>query len=297
MADFLKNLWSGIFSFPAFRWTETLLQKLETVFNWIWEKFFNILTNLLVGIVNLTNQIGSAGLFSPTANAAVELARTVGVAMFGVGVVMLLIDIAENINRGQTVSYGKLGFDIAKGFAFAYYAPEMGRRILNLVISMVGALGMDTDAELSPVTKLLTAITQGAPAIGLLLMFIVVAIIAAIYFLFKAIQRTGIMLMHCMTAPLYVASIVRGDDTALLTWMRQAIAISLELFFHAALFYAGWASIGSGITGAIGAYSFWLAMPQAEKILQKYGFSAKPTGMMNTAFNTAKGLVTGGAKR
>lgn len=109
--------------------------------------------------------------------------------------------------------------------------------------------------------------------------------IACIYFLYQALKCFGAMFVQIMTAFLYIPGILRGDTTAMGSWMRQTVAIALSFFFKYLCFYLALVYLVQG--NIYLTITFWTVMAASDKILDKFGWSFGTGGNLSGAANLA----------
>ena len=106
-----------------------------------------------------------------------------------------------------------------------------------------------------------------------------ICIIASIYFFWQSMKNSGLMFLHMMTCALYVPSIVRGDQTAMGGWIRQAASIMLTYFFQYLMFYCGLYILYQG--NLITALIPFITMFGVPRLLDKFGYSSGTGGVGN----------------
>lgn len=202
--------------------------------------------------------------------------------------VFVLLDIAEESGAGNRIGWTVVVSNFFKGFIFANGIVLIGRYMCTVSSQLVGMLpmgqytagdGYDWVDVLDVVNGSLSVANTFIPY---LIMVIVLTIGAAAFLLMSMLRFTN-MFIHVIGGLYYISDIVRGETSALGSWLRQAIVIACTYIIQYIMFSIGVTLIvdrdltGSGAILGLG---FIIGMFSVPKILQKYGMSSGVSGVV-----------------
>lgn len=237
--------------------------------NWL----IDLITTMLQWSVSLTGEFWSFSLVSGLVRFCVNLGRGILIATF----LVVLFDIVEDVTAGRKVFASTAISNLFKAMAFVELAPRLGQYSLDLCDRLVVALNLKLTSENTVIDNVVSAVAG--------LFAIIIAAFACGYFLFQTLKRFGTMLIQVMTSVLYVPSIIRGDTTAMGSWLRQTISIALTFFFQYFMFYLGITLIQRADSFLIG-IGCWASMGMIPRILDKYGLSSGTGGGLASVAST-----------
>lgn len=192
---------------------------------------------------------------------------------FAVAFIMMFFDLTETLAEEKPVYISTLVSDCIKALVFLNAAPYLGQFSLMLLFEILESLNWKQD--LSTTLQDWIEGISGGFGLGYL-----VCIIACIYFFWQSAKNSGLMFLQMMTCALYVPSIVRGDQTAMGGWIRQAASILLTYFFQYLMFYCGLYLLFSG--KLVVSLVPFITMFGVPRLLDKFGYSSGTGGLGST---------------
>lgn len=244
----------------------------EGLYNWWFEdttsKIFDWISQSLSFMATGSSEFWQADLVGTLLKVSVVMSSIA----FAVAFIVMLFDAAETAAEEKPVYISSLVTDCVKGLVFLNAAPHLGKFSMLLLFEILQELNWK-DSLAETVNGWMDAISSGF-GIGYL-----ICIIASIYFFWQSMKNSGLMFLHMMTCALYVPSIVRGDQTAMGGWIRQAASIMLTYFLQYLMFYCGLYILYQG--NLITALIPFITMFGVPRLLDKFGYSSGTGGVGN----------------
>lgn len=260
---------------------------IESTTQAISDKFYEFIVDIITVVFQWV--IGSTSGFwaNSSITQVIGFAQWTARVVFIVTLVVVVLDIAEDFTSGKQVYTSIIATNIAKGMGFVEVAPVLARFSIELSDKMVGRFNLSSQMRgLNNIYDMIEDASGGAIA----LITAIVVLIACIAFLVMVLKRFGMMLVQILTCCLFVPSIMRGDTTAMGSWLRQTIAIAITFFCQYLLFYLGiffWISRDTLI-----AFGLWLSMGMVTRLLDKFGLSSGTGGVFGSVTSAAQTIAS-----
>ena len=264
-------------------WASIVNDIMVELFAYLNEWLFNLIMDIVAWCMTSADVIWSdpimTGLFS--------FVQWVGMGIFAASLIVMILDVFEDVSADKRAYGSTVFFNVLKGFGFTVAAAPVGRLAMLLAGQLADAFDLTSALDVEE----WAAAFAVQPTSSL---FLIIVLIACIVFLYNSLKRYGLMMVQIMTFPLYVPGIVRGDTTAMGSWIRQTIAIALTFLFQYILFYLGclfWMKYS-----LIAAMGCWIAITSVTRILDKYGLSTGTGGGVSSGVSLAmQGIQLAGA--
>lgn len=260
------------------------------IYNWIVDLVFGtitrILTSIFQGMLDLATQSCDSFWQLPAITTLLNTATYIGLFLWATGLVMLVMDCIDAYMEQKQYIGKSVIESIISGLAFAAVAPQICKYAILLCSQVVSALDLAataTDTNYQLAVAALAALPFLGEGIWLPLVALFGVIISAVFF-FITLRRFGVMIIQCLSSPLYVIPITRGDNSILEGWIKQTASVVLTYFFQYFIFWFGWYCIITyGTGGTLPAFGMWLSLPYIPRILDKFGLSANHSNLLMSA--------------
>lgn len=216
---------------------------------------------------------------NPLVTGLITVVTWTGRALMFCAIIVMIVDAVEDVAAGKAVYASTIVGNIIKGMLFVELAPFVGKYAITLCDTLVTSI--DIGAYTSNTTDLITAMQMSAPVL-------IISLIGCLVWLFQALKRFGSMLIQIVSCVLYVPSIVRGDTTAMGSWIRQTIAIALTFLLQYVLFYISLVFLLGGQW--LLAIAMWISIGSVPRLLDKYGLSHGGGGMATAGHMAMQGI-------
>lgn len=243
--------------------------------------------------------IGVGGSFwsNPVFQSLFKLILSVSNFVLVASMIVALIDIGEEAGAGNRVPWTVVAGNFIKGIAFANLIVLICASIFRVSATVVRLLPIGnlsswdwssagSFAASSINAKVDMSVIGFIPYI-LLVLFLIVGCFA--YEVMSFLLFTN-MVTHTIAGILYVPDIVRGDTSAIGSWLRLGITFNLTYIIQSLFFFIGISYLIDfdltsmdmmlGVACLIGMFS-------VPKVLSKYGFSMGVTGIAQSFGNIA----------
>lgn len=207
--------------------------------------------------------------------------------VFAVSFIVVAADIAEEKVSDKPIMYSVVFTNVGKALLFSVFARYLGQWSMELANAITSFFGINLQADKmsSSISEIILQIGTGVFEIQsavpfLNLVFLIVLIVALVYFAVTSLRRFGEMFVHILTSALYIPDIMRGDTTKMGDWLRQMISIVLNYVIIYILFFLG--CVFFDADNVLVCLSFWLTMPVVSKLLNKFGWSSGTQGQFGT---------------
>ena len=296
MFDWLGEVISGAFDAMS---QSVSTKIMDTVLGW----FYGLVYDAIAEFFGKMGLMGAEIFALPWVSAVVKLFSQFGWALFAVGMVVAIFDVAIESQNGRA-SPKTTALNILKGFLATGLFSIAPVKLYEFCISLQGTFLGE-----------LTAIMAGGRTLGLdeqsmtilegsfkntmdieLKLFNVLALIAFAYAVIKVffgnLKRGGILLIQIAVGSLYLFSVPRGYSDGFWSWVKQVAALCLTAFLQTTLLFLGLLTFPDHMLLGLG---IMLAAGEVPRIAQQFGLdtSAKfnmssVVHMTSTAVNLAK---------
>jgi len=298
MFDWLGDVISGAFQAMSQSVSDVIM---DMTLRW----FYKMIYDAIAEFFTKMGAMGAEIFELPWVAAVVKLFSQFGWALFAVGMVVAIFDLAIENQNGRA-SPKTTALNILKGFLatglFSIVPVALYKFCISLQSTFLGEL---------------TAIMAGGRTLGLdeqsmtilegsfkvtmdveLKMFNILALIAfafcVVKIFFANLKRGGIMLIQIAVGSLYLFSVPRGYSDGFWQWCKQVAALCLTAFLQTTLLFLGLLTFPDHMLLGLG---IMLAAGEVPRIAQQFGLdtSAKfnlssVVHMTSTAVNLARHL-------
>ncbi len=247
----------------------------DSFLQWI----YGIIYNAVADFFAMMGQLGAQIFDLAWIQAFIRLFCLFGWALFAVGTVVAVFDVAIEYQSGRA-NIKSCCLNILKGFFAASLITVVPVQLYrfcvtlqntfsnDLTVSMLGA----TSGDLSTLSAEILAVhfIPNAEIIpGLLLLLSLIAFAYCIVKIFFAnIKRGGILLTQIAVGSLYMFSVPRGYTDGFYAWCKQVAALCLTAFLQTTLLFLGLLTFSQNMLLGLG---IMLAANEVPKIAQQFG--------------------------
>lgn len=250
----------------------------NTLVEWIYNTIFDAVADLFTSMNNMGAEIFTLGWV----DAVVRLFTLLGWALFAVGVVGAVFEVAIEAQTGKTSVRGA-ALNILKGFFACALVGVLPVELYKFCVSLQNTFAGDltrifsgsqgtTIGEIAAFV-LRTVFTMTEPATSLLkmLLFLLAFSYCAIKVFFANIKRGGILLIQIAVGSLYMFSVPRGYTDGFNQWCKQILAICLTAFLQTTLLFLGMLTMQENLLLGLG---IMLTANEVPRIAQQFGLDS-----------------------
>lgn len=275
----------------------------DAMLQWFYNAIYDAVANFFTKMGKMGVEIFDLGWIK----ACVELFTLFGWALFAVGTVVAVFDVAIEYQNGRA-NIKSTALNVLKGFFACSLIGVVPIELYKFCISLQNTFSGD-----------LTRIFSGEQSLGLagksssalagsfsvaahidMNLYNLFAMIAFAYCIIKIffanIKRGGILLIQISVGALYMFSVPRGYTDGFNQWLKQIIALCLTAFMQTTLLFLGLLTFNDSMLLGLG---IMLAANEVPRIAQQFGLdSSVRVNMMSvvhatsTAVNLTKKLVS-----
>jgi len=273
------------------------------IFDLMLRWFYNIIFDAIAEFFAKMGEMGAEIFDLPWVDGAVKLFYQFGWALFAVGMVVAIFDVAIESQNGRA-SPKTTAMNILKGFfataLFSTVPISLYRYCVNLQSTFLGELTrLMTGTRTLGLGEQSISILEGSFRVSAdmnLKLFSILAMIAFAYCVIKIffanLKRGGIMLIQIAVGSLYLFSVPRGYSDGFWNWCKQVAALCLTAFLQTTLLFLGLLTFPDHMLLGMG---IMLSASEVPRIAQQFGLdtSAKfnlssVVHMTSTAVNLAR---------
>ena len=250
----------------------------NTMLQWFYETVYGAVGNFF----SLMGNMG-AGIFGlQWVDATVALFVLFGWALFAVGVVVAIFDLAIEYQTGRA-NIKTTALNILKGFFACSLLGRTPIELYRFCISLQNTFLNDISrvfagsqylnvAGLS--MNVLNNVFSPTPTTEFNLFNVLILIAFAycvIKIFFQNIKRGGILLIQIAVGSLYMFSVPRGYTDGFVQWVKQVVALCLTAFLQTTLLYLGLLTFNNNMLLGLGVM---LAANEVPQIAQQFGLDS-----------------------
>ena len=284
IGDTIEEMFEGV--------GETIISVVwDSMLKWLYEAFFGAMANFFEAI----NNMGSEIFDLYWVQAAVKLFGMFGWALFVVGTVVAIFDVAIEYQHGRA-NIRSCAINIIKGFFACSLITVVPIELYRFCITLQNTFSYDligayiegtrpeSLGELAE-TMMNTVYSAAEGKIGLHLFIELLAFdYCIIKLFFQNIKRGGILIVQIAVGSLYMFSVPRGYSDGFNQWMKQVIAICLTAFMQTTLMFLGLLTMPSHIILGLG---IMFAANEVPRIAQQFGLDSSVRVNMMSVVHTA----------
>ena len=250
----------------------------STMLKWLYETVFDAVADFFAMMGNMGAEIFDL----PWVEATIHLFTLLGWALFIVGVVVAIFDVAVEYQSGRANIKTPV-LNILKGFFACSLIGIVPVELYKLSISLQHTFASDlaslfADVRVSDMASLcndtfFACFTITGSAITGLFWLIALIMFAycVIKVFFQNIKRGGILLVQISVGSLYMFSVPRGYTDGFTQWIKQVIATCLTAFMQTTLLYLGLLTVPENMLLGLG---IMLAASEVPRIAQQFGLDS-----------------------
>jgi hypothetical protein len=279
MFDWLGDIIGGIGDF----FSDTFEFLGEQISSVIWDTMLRwFYTAIYDAIAEFFTTMGNFGVEMydlDWVKAAVHLFYLFGWALFGVGVVTAIFDVAIEAQTGR-VNIKTAGLNILKGFMAAGLITALPLELYKFCITLQNTFAGDLTRVFAGQQSLGLSQTSLSVLEGSFLVsaqtsfsvFNILAMIALAYCVIKIffanLKRGGILMIQMAVGSLYLFSVPRGYSDGFNNWCKQIVALCLTAFMQTTLLFMGLITFSQNMLLGLG---IMLSASEVPRIAQQFG--------------------------
>lgn len=298
-----------------FDWLEDLLEALgellgeswqaigESIANTIWDTMlswiYTTVYDAIGGFFETINGMGVEIFELEWIQAAVSLFVLFGWALFVVGIVVAIFDVAIEYQHGRA-NIRSCALNILKGFFACSLIGVVPIELYKFCISLqttfaqdlVGAyIGSQRDSFAGLVVMVYEQVLSNTLGVsGLINLIELIAFgYCCVKLFFQNLKRGGILIVQIAVGSLYMFSVPRGYADGFNQWVKQVIAICLTAFMQTTLMYLGLLTMCEDIVLGLG---IMFAANEVPRIAQQFGLDSSVRVNMMSVVHTANTTVS-----
>lgn len=295
MFDWLGDIISGIGDSIG-NVFETLGQQISNViWNTMLQWFYETIYGAVADFFTMMGNMGADIFDLDWVKATIKLFTLFGWALFVVGVVVAIFDVAIEYQCGRA-NIKTTSINILKGFFACSLIGIVPVELYKFCISLQNTFSQDLSRIFAGTQSLDLAsqsmsVLQGSFEVSTQVSFNLFNLLALIAFaycvikiFFANIKRGGILLIQMAVGSLYMFSVPRGYADGFNQWMKQVAAICLTAFMQTTLLFLGLLTFPTNMLLGLG---IMLAANEVPRIAQQFGLdSSVKVNMMSVVHTT-----------
>ncbi len=269
------------------------------VFEWLLDWFYSKLMGFVQDFFTRMGDMGADIFNLSWVQGILEFFRMFGWALYVVGLVVLIFDVAIAAQNGKG-NLKDAAINALKGFFAVSLFTVLPVELYKFSITLQGQLGNDMAGLFGSESRSISQMAQTAMSsvmgISFINIFFIIALgYCVIKIFFANIKRGGIMLISIAVGSLYMFSVPRGYNDGFIRWCKQIIAICVTAFLQMTLLMAGLITFKDNMMLGTG---IMLAANEVPRIADTFGLDTSARlNIMSTyyatqaAVNTAKAVM------
>lgn len=277
----------------------------EAISDWIFDALLNwiysIVYNAIADFFTMIGNFGAEIFDLPWIQAFIRLFTLLSWALFTVGVVVAVFDVAMEYQSGRA-NIKSCAVNILKGFFACSLIGVVPVQLYKFCITLQNTFAGDlTGALVGGVNNSLSG--QGLAALSgmfvlgdvatptlLLLLALIAFAVCIVKIFFANIKRGGILLIQIAVGSLYMFSVPRGYTDGFWQWCKQVAALCLTAFLQTTLLFLGLLTLPTNMLLGLG---IMLAANEVPRIAQQFGLdSSVHVHMMSVVHATSMAVHT-----
>lgn len=273
-----------------FLWNFVADTVMGQIVDWIYKKVIGFLAEFFAMMGNMGAELFEYDFIK----AIVEIFRLFGWALFAVGIVVSVFEVAIEYQSGRG-SIKDASLNAIKGFMavslFTVLPVELYKFCITLQLTLsknmatlVGSKSIGESAVAS-----LTALSAMSLGTWLLIFLLIMMGYSVIKVFFANLKRGGILLITIAVGSLYMFSVPRGYTDGFIQWCKQVIGLCLTAFLQAVVLIAGLGIMRQNSLLGIGVI---LAASEIPRIAGQFGLDTSTKGSVMSTIYAAQSAVS-----
>ena len=212
---------------------------LGEILDWVYGKLVEFLGEFLA----MMNGLGTELFDLVWVQAIVEFFRCFGWALYGVGIVVAVFEMAMEYQAGRSTAVRDASLGIVKGFLAASLFSTIPVELYRLCIDLQGTLsqGIAGASHTDGISSLARAAMAGLNGYGVFVSIFLLVLMgySVVKVFFANLKRGGILLIQIAVGSLYLFSVPRGYTDGFYGWCRQIAGLCLTAFLQTTILIAG----------------------------------------------------------
>ena len=269
----------------------------DLIFDALLQWIYGIIYNAVADFFTMIGDFGAEIFDLAWIQAFIRLFTLLGWALFVVGTVVAVFDVAIEYQTGRA-NVKSCALNVLKGFFACSLITVIPVELYKFCITLQGRFSGDltgaltgtvnnsiSGTGLATLTTTFTTSDVVIPSLFLLLSMIAFAV-CVIKIFFANIKRGGILLTQLAVGSLYMFSVPRGYTDGFNQWCKQVIALCLTAFLQTTLLFLGLLTFPTNMLLGLG---IMLAANEVPRIAQQFGLdtSARFQNMVSVVHTTS----------
>jgi hypothetical protein len=247
----------------------------DTLLQWFYTSIYDAIAQFFTDMGNLGVEMYDLAWVQ----AAVHLFFLFGWAMFGVGMVTAIFDVAIEAQTGR-VNVKTAALNILKGFMAASLVTVVPLELYKFCVTLQNTFAGDLTRVFSGqqslgLSQTSLSVLEGSFRVSAdinISVFNILAMIALAYCVIKIffanIKRGGILLIQMAVGTMYMFSVPRGYTDGFNQWCKQIVALCLTAFMQTTLLFMGLITFSQHMLLGLG---IMLSASEVPRIAQQFG--------------------------
>lgn len=271
-----------------FIWDFIADKVLGEILDWIYSKLVEFLGEFLT----MMNGMGTELFGLVWVQDIVEFFRCFGWALYGVGIVVAVFEMAMEYQAGRSTAVRDASLGIVKGFLAASLFSTIPVELYRLCIDLQGTLsqGIAGAAHTDGVSSLARAAMAGLNGYGVFVSIFLLVLMgySVVKVFFANLKRGGILLIQIAVGSLYLFSVPRGYTDGFYSWCRQIAGLCLTAFLQTTILIAGLMVWNSNMLLGCG---LMLSATEIPRVAQQFGLDTSTRANVMSAVYATQTVV------
>ena len=272
----------------VFIWDFLADKVLGEILDWVYGKLVEFLGEFLT----MMNGLGTELFDLVWVQGVVEFFRCFGWALYGVGIVVAVFEMAMEYQAGRSTAVRDTALGIVKGFLAASLFSTVPVELYKLCIDLQGTLsnGIAGAAHTDGVSSLARAAMAGLNGYGVFVSIFLLVLMgySVVKIFFANLKRGGILLIQIAVGSLYLFSVPRGYTDGFYSWCRQIAGLCLTAFLQTTILIAGLMVWNSNMLLGCG---LMLSATEIPRVAQQFGMDTSTRANVMSAVYATQTVV------
>lgn len=234
-------------------------------------------------------------------SASLDFFQWFGIVIFAVSFILMLLNVIESRAAGEYVNFSTVFSGIYKSFILLVFSRPLVIWAFDFSHTIATSLlsGIANNVTLPQLPTGLGAILDGIKEAGNLSLISIIMLIMTIVVFFQILTLYGMLYIQIVTGYLYIADVMRGDQSAIIEWTRDVastgITFMLEYIFYSAGFYIMDMNALNSISACAPGLILIIGSAAIPTALRKWGYShgsGSARGVISAFTGAASGVLS-----